>query len=52
MGGKGRVFRQYKSLSPDDRRTFNRWLEGNAVVGFILVAGLVAMGVVRLEFGT
>ena len=43
MGGKGRVFRQYKSLSPDDRRTFNRWLEGNAVVGFILVAGLVAM---------
>jgi hypothetical protein len=43
MGGKGRVFRQYKSLSPGDRRTFNRWLEGNAVVGFILVAGLVAM---------
>jgi hypothetical protein len=43
MGGKGRIFQQAKKLSPEDRLTFNRWLQGNAVVGFILAAGLVAM---------
>jgi hypothetical protein len=43
MGGKGRVFQQAKKLSPADQLTFNRWLKGNAVVAFILAAGLVAM---------
>jgi hypothetical protein len=43
MGGKGRVFQQAKKLSPQDRLTFHRWLTGNAVVAFILAAGLVAM---------
>ena len=43
MGGKGRIFQQAKKLSPADRATFNRWLTGNAAVGLILVAGLVAM---------
>jgi hypothetical protein len=43
MGGKGRVFQAAKKLSPQDRLTFHRWLKGNAVVAFLLAAGLVAM---------
>jgi hypothetical protein len=33
-------------LSLEDQRTFDRWLEANAVVGLILAAGLVAMALV------
>jgi hypothetical protein len=43
MGGKGRVFQAAKKLPPQDRLTFHRWLKGNAVVAFLLAAGLVAM---------
>ena len=40
---KGSILQQSKMLSPEDRRTFNRWLKGNAVAAFIVAAGLVAM---------
>jgi hypothetical protein len=49
--GKGKIFDQYKTLSPDDRRTFDRWLKGNAVFGSIMAAGLVAMAVAGLNSG-
>ena len=35
----------YKIMFSEDQRTFDRWLTANAVVGLILVAGLVAMAV-------
>jgi hypothetical protein len=40
---KGRIIQQYRSMSPEDPLTFNRWLKANAVVGLIVSAGLVAM---------
>jgi hypothetical protein len=43
MRGKGIILQQAKQLSPEDRLTFNRWLKGNAVVAFLLVAGLAVM---------
>ena len=45
---KGEVFAKYKQLSPEERRAFDRWLQGCAVVGSILSIGLVAMAVCRL----
>jgi hypothetical protein len=42
---KGQIIRQSKNLSPEDRLTFDRWLIGNAVVGSIMVIGMVAMAV-------
>jgi hypothetical protein len=44
--GKGKIIQHYKMLSPDDQRTFNRWLKANTIVGLILAAGLVAMAVI------
>ena len=49
--GNGKIFDQYKPLSPDDRRTFDRWLKGNAVIGSIMAAGLVAMAIAGLNSG-
>jgi hypothetical protein len=40
---KGKIFERYKMLSLEDQRTFDRWLQANAVAGLILAAGLVAM---------
>jgi hypothetical protein len=42
---KGQIVRQSRSLSPEDRLTFDRWLVGNAVVGSIMAIGIVAMAV-------
>jgi hypothetical protein len=44
--GKGRILQEYKSMSADDRRTFDRWLKANAVIGAIVSLALVAMAVV------
>ena len=49
--GNGKIFDQYKTLSPDDRRTFDRWLKGNAVFSLIMAAGLVAMAIAGLNSG-
>jgi hypothetical protein len=43
--GEDRIFQRSKSLSPEDRLTFDRWLKGNAIVGLILAAGLIAMAI-------
>jgi len=44
--GKGYIARFYKKMSLEDRRVYNRWLIGNAIVGSILAMGLVAMAIV------
>src|SRR5262249_8937705 len=41
--GKGRTAFYYKGLSPEDQRTFDRWLKANAIVGAIFATGLIAM---------
>jgi hypothetical protein len=40
---KGQIFAKYKHLSPEDQRTFDRWLRANAIVGSLLWAGLLAI---------
>jgi len=35
--------REHQSMSPEDRRKFDGWLKANAVVGFILFLGMLAM---------
>ena len=40
---KGKIIQQYRTMSPEDQLTFNRWLKANAVAGVIVLAGLVAM---------
>jgi hypothetical protein len=37
--------RSYEKLSPEDRRTFDRWIKVNAAIGLIFVAGLIAMAI-------
>ena len=41
--GKGGISFHYRGLSPEDQRTFDRWLKANAVVGAIFATGLVVM---------
>src|SRR5262245_48899317 len=36
------IARRYNTLSAEDRRTFDRWLNANAAVGLIFAVGLVA----------
>ena len=41
--GKSDAALNYKSMSPEDQLSFNRWLKANAIFGLILAAGVVAM---------
>jgi hypothetical protein len=41
--GKSGLASYYRGLSPEDQRTFDRWLKANAVVGAIFATGLIAM---------
>ena len=41
--GKGRIASYYRELSPEDQRTFDRWLKANAIVGAIFATGLIVM---------
>jgi hypothetical protein len=41
--GTGGIASYYRGLSREDRRTFERWLKANAVVGAIFATGLVVM---------
>ena len=34
---------QYERLSPEDQRTFDRWMRANAVLGAVLALGMLAM---------
>jgi hypothetical protein len=44
--GKGHIAFYYRRLSPEDQRTFNRWLKANAIVGAVFAAGIVAMALI------
>ena len=39
----GYVAREYQKMSADDRRTFDRWLKANAIIGLVFAAGIIAM---------
>ena len=41
--GKSDAALNYKSMSPEDQRSFDRWLKANGVFGLIFAAGVVAM---------
>jgi hypothetical protein len=46
MGSTGQILLQHNTMSPQDQITFRRWLRLNAVVGFVMAAGLVGMALV------
>jgi hypothetical protein len=35
--------REYQRMLPEDQRRFDGWMKANAVLGFILFLGMVAM---------
>jgi hypothetical protein len=39
---RGEFINEYQKLNSKDQKTFRRWLWANAVVGAILLAGLIA----------
>jgi len=39
----GDIVRRYRTLSSEDRVTFDRWLRASAGVGIIIAGGLIAM---------
>jgi hypothetical protein len=41
--GEGGIAFYYTRLSREDRRTFDRWLKANAIVGAIFATGLIVM---------
>ena len=40
---------KFKRFSPEERRAFDRWLEQCAIVGSVLVTGLLAIAVAGLQ---
>jgi hypothetical protein len=42
----GYLSRAYRKMSREDRRTFDRWIKANAIIGLIFVVGLFAMALV------
>jgi hypothetical protein len=40
---KGEIIGQYKTMSAQDQRTFDRWLKANLVIGSAISAGLLFM---------
>jgi hypothetical protein len=40
---RGEFINEYQKLNSEDQKTFRRWLWVNAVVGAILLAGLIAL---------
>jgi hypothetical protein len=43
------TLRDYRRASLEDRRKFDSWLKGNAVLGFILFLGMMAMALEGLN---
>jgi hypothetical protein len=41
--GRDDIARCYRTMSAEDRRTFDRWLKANAAAGLIIASGLIAM---------
>jgi hypothetical protein len=50
--GKGQVWYWRREMSWKDKRTFDRWLIGNAVAGAIFAAGFIAMAVLSWHRGS
>jgi len=46
MMGKGFILYSVARMSREDRHTFDRWLEANAVVGLMFAAALVAVALI------
>jgi hypothetical protein len=42
---RGEFINEYQKLNSEDQKTFRRWLWVNAVVGAILLTGLIALAV-------
>lgn len=40
---RGEFINEYQKLNSEDQKAFRRWLWANAVVGAILLAGLIAL---------
>jgi hypothetical protein len=40
---RGEVINEYQKLNSEDQKAFRRWLWANAVVGGILLTGLIAL---------
>jgi hypothetical protein len=47
----GYISRNYMKMSSDDRRTFDRWLKANAIIGLICAVGIIAMAVAGSNSG-
>ncbi len=47
----GYISRNYMKMSPEDRRTFDRWLRANAIIGLIFAVGIIAMAVAGSNSG-
>jgi hypothetical protein len=41
--------REYQKLSPEDQRTFDRWLKANAILGAIFAVGMLAMALAGIN---
>src|SRR4051794_38085680 len=41
--GKSDYARIYKFMSPEDQRTFDRWLKANSIIGLLFTVLIVAM---------
>ena len=39
----GEIINEYQKLNSEDQKAFRRWLWANAVVGAILLTGLIAL---------
>ena len=47
----GYISRNYMKMSPEDRRTFDRWLKANAIFGLLFGVGIIAMAVAGFNSG-
>ena len=40
---RGEIINEYQRLNSEDQKAFRRWLWANAVVGAVLLTGLIAL---------
>jgi hypothetical protein len=48
---RGEIINEYQKLNSEDQKTLRRWLLVNAVVGVILLTGLIALALQGDESG-
>ena len=49
---RGEIINEYLRLNSENQKTFRRWLWANAVVGAILLTGLIAVALQGDESGS